>query len=126
MSAKKDDYSLNAEGQIGDKSCLIAIDTGASVTIAMPDFSAELPKRELIRPYVLHMAAGDTIPVMKEALVELAVGWCPLMTWVFFTKITDEIFLGLDVLCTHNASMDLWHDMLQLGDEEVPLWCPGA
>jgi hypothetical protein len=38
---------------------------------------------------------------------------------VFVTKITDEIILGLDDLCAHDASMDL-RRVLQLG-EEVPL-----
>jgi hypothetical protein len=34
------------------------------------------------------MACRETVSIMKEALVELMLGWCPLMTWVFVTKIT--------------------------------------
>jgi hypothetical protein len=45
---------------------------------------------------------------------------------VFFTRITNEFILGLDVLCAHNVSVDLGHHVLQLGNEEVPLWLPGV
>jgi hypothetical protein len=47
------------------------------------------------------------IPILNEAFVEFTPGWRPLMTWVFVAIITDEFFLGLDVLHTHDASMDL-------------------
>jgi hypothetical protein len=53
------------------------------------------------------MASGKTIPILTEAFVELTLGWRPMMTWVFGAIVTDEFFLGLDVLHTHNASVDL-------------------
>jgi hypothetical protein len=43
----------------------------------------------------------------------------PLATWVFIISITDEFILGLYVLHIHDASMDLVHHRLQMGDEEV-------
>jgi hypothetical protein len=79
----------------------VIIDTGASVTIVRLDITAAPPERELTWPYVSQMVPG------KEGLVELTLGQCPLTTWVFVTKITDEIILGLDDLCAHNASMIL-------------------
>jgi hypothetical protein len=36
------------------------------------------------------------------------------------------IFCTLYVMHTHNASMDLRRHMLHLGNEEVPLQCPGV
>jgi hypothetical protein len=48
------------------------------------------------------------------------------MTWVFVAEIADEFILGLDVLHDHNMSVDLGHDILQLGDEEVGVWHRGA
>lgn len=37
--------SLHAEGRIGDKSCLVTIYTGASMTNARPDITAGLSKQ---------------------------------------------------------------------------------
>jgi hypothetical protein len=44
------------------------------VTIARPDIAAGQPERKPSRSYVLHMSPGETIPVVKEALVELTLG----------------------------------------------------
>jgi hypothetical protein len=80
-SQGKDNDSLNAEGWIGGKSCLVIIGTGAPITIARLDITAGLPKRELTRSYILQMASVETHPVLKEALVELLLGrGCPLAT----------------------------------------------
>jgi hypothetical protein len=69
------------------------------------------------------MVSGETIPILKERWVKLSLG---LMTWVYVSEITIKFILGLDVLCTHEASMDLGSCVLWLGDEEVPLWLPGV
>jgi hypothetical protein len=47
------------------------------------------------------------------------------MTWVHVTKIIDKFILGLDVLSTHGASLDLGHHVLGLDEEEVLLSCHG-
>jgi hypothetical protein len=71
------------------------------------------------------MASGDTIPVLKEALVELTLGRDALRIWVFVAEITDEfILLGLDVLRAYDASVDLGHNVLRLGLVKVSLWSP--
>jgi hypothetical protein len=75
--------SLIADGWIQERPCRVTIDTGASVTITRPDIFAGLPER--------------TIPVMREAQVELNLGRRPLRIWVFVADITDELILGLDV-----------------------------
>jgi hypothetical protein len=72
--ARKGNDSLTAEGQIGDKSRLLTTEE-ASVAINRPDITAGLPER--------------------EALVEQTLGWHPVTTWVFITKITNEFILGL-------------------------------
>jgi hypothetical protein len=47
VSEKYGHESLYAEGPIGDKPCLVTINTGASVTITKLDITAGLPERDL-------------------------------------------------------------------------------
>jgi hypothetical protein len=85
----------------------VTIDTGVSMTIARPDVTAELPKRDPPMQCALQMASEETLPILKEALVKLTLGQCPLTTWVFVANITDEFVLGLDVMHAHDPSVDL-------------------
>jgi hypothetical protein len=71
MLAKRNDDSLYVKGRIGDRPCLMTIDTGASITIARPDITAGLPETKPSWLYVLQMVSGKTLPVLKEVLVEL-------------------------------------------------------
>jgi hypothetical protein len=84
------------------------------------------PERKPSRAYVLQTASGETIPVLKEALVLLTLGRRALTIWVFVPEVTDEFILGLDVLRAYNTSVDLGHHLLRLGREEVTLWRPGT
>ena len=84
------------------------------------------PERKPSRAYVLQTASGETIPVLKEALVELTLGRQALRTWVFVAEVTDEFILGLDVLRAYDASVDIGRHLLRLGQEEVTLWRPGT
>jgi hypothetical protein len=120
------DDSLIAEGWIQGRPCRVTIDTGASVTIARPDIAAGQPWRKPSRPYVLQLASGETIPVVKDAQVELTLGRRALKIWVFVAEITDEFILGLDVLRAYDASVDLGRHVLRLGREEVTLWSTGT
>jgi hypothetical protein len=45
--------------------------------------------------------------------------------WLFLASISDEFILGLNILRAYISSMDLGHIVLQLDDEEVPLWSSG-
>jgi hypothetical protein len=74
MSIKRSDDSLNAEGWILDKYCLVTNDTRASMMIVRPNITRALPKGELTQPYILKMASGETLPALKEALVKLTLG----------------------------------------------------
>jgi sulfur transfer complex TusBCD TusB component (DsrH family) len=93
VSEKHGRDSQNAKGQTGDKLCLVTIDTGLSVTMARPDITAGLTKSDLIMPYILQIASGDILPILKEALVKLTLGHHPQMTWVFVNNITYEFIL---------------------------------
>jgi predicted aspartyl protease len=104
----------------------VIIDTGASMTIARPDIVAGLPERKPNLPYVLQTASGETIPVMREARVELTLGRRPLRIWVLVADITDELILGLDVLRACDASVEVGRHVLRMGREEVSLWNPRA
>jgi hypothetical protein len=78
--------SLKVEGQIGDKSCLVTVDTRASVTIARPDIRAGLPQKDPPMKCILQMASGETLPILKEVLVTLTLWWRPLTTWCLLLK----------------------------------------
>jgi hypothetical protein len=124
--AKRSNNMLFAQSSIGDKPWLLTINTGVSVMIARPDIMVGLPQIDLSMLYVLQMASGEILLILKEALVKLTLRGRPLAAWAFVANITDKFILGLDVLCTHDASLDLRYQALRLGDEEVPLWCLGA
>jgi hypothetical protein len=102
--------NLHFEGRKTDKSYLVAADTGASVTIARPDITAELPERDLTTPQVLQMASAH----LKEALAQLILPLRALTTWLIVASITDEFILGLDVMRAHNASVDFGRRVLQV------------
>jgi uncharacterized protein (DUF1684 family) len=85
----------------------VTIDTGASVTIAWPNIVTGHFERKPNRAYILQKASGETIPVLKEAVVELTLGRETLRIWVFVAEITDEFILGLDVLQAYDASVDV-------------------
>ena len=91
----------------------MTIDAGASVTIARPDIVAGRPERKPSRAYVLQTASGETLPVLREALVELTLGQRALRIWVFVAEVTDEFILGLDVLRAYDASVDLGRHLLR-------------
>jgi hypothetical protein len=91
------------------------MDTSASVTIARPDIVAGQPDGKPSRAYILQTASGDTITVLKEALIELSLGQRALRFWVFITEITDEFILGIDVLWAYDVSVDLGRHLLHLG-----------
>lgn len=80
--------------------------------ITKPDIAALLHKRELTKPYFLKMAAGKTLPIFKVTLVEMTIGRRPPRSWIFVAEISYDFILKLDVLCCHNACMDLGHGML--------------
>jgi hypothetical protein len=44
--------SVNAEGRMGNKSCLAIIDSRTSLTIAHPDITARLTERDVNTPYI--------------------------------------------------------------------------
>jgi hypothetical protein len=77
MSTKSSDSGLNAMGHIGDKLHLMSIDTGASVTITRPDISAGLPEKEIVWLYIMQMLSGETLPILKQVLMELSLGQHP-------------------------------------------------
>jgi hypothetical protein len=109
--------SLIADGWVQENPCRVTIDTGASATVARPDVVAGLPERELSQPYVLR----ETIPVFKEAHVELTMGRRTLRSWVFVADIKDDFVLGLDILRAYDASVDVGRRVLRLGQDEVPV-----
>jgi hypothetical protein len=87
--AKWAEDSLIADGWLQERPCRVTIDTGASVTIARPDIVVGLPEGKPNLSFVLRTASGETIPVMREAHVEVTLGRGPLRIWVLVADITD-------------------------------------
>jgi hypothetical protein len=71
MSEKHDHDSVNAKVWMADKLCLVTIATEASVMLAIPVIATGLPERDLTTPYVLQMASGEILLILKKALVKL-------------------------------------------------------
>jgi len=103
-----------AEGWIQGKPCRVTIDTGASVTFARPDMVGQ-PERKPSKAYVLQMTFGETIPVLKMALVKLTLERRALRIWVFVAEVTKENIVGLDVLRSYDA---IWR-----GKSPMPQTC---
>jgi hypothetical protein len=120
--AKWTQDSLIADGWIQERPCRVTIDTRASVSIARPNIVAGLPERKPNLLYVLRTTSGETIPVMREAHVELTLGRRSLRISVLVAHITDELILLLDVLRDCNASVEVGRRVLGIGQEEVSLW----
>lgn len=61
----------------------MTINTRASMTIAMSGITVGVPKRKPSWLYLLQMALRqETLPVLKEVLVELILGQCLLLVWI--------------------------------------------
>jgi predicted aspartyl protease len=117
-------YHLSVDGRIGQKPCLVTVDTGSTMTIVRPDTAEGLPERERTPNIALLSASGQKIPILKEALVMLTMGKCRVRTWAIVANITEELILGLDVLYGYGVVVDLRRHVLLLGDQEVPLRHP--
>jgi hypothetical protein len=72
------------------------------------------------------MVSGEALPILKEVSLTLTLRWLPPKIWVFVADITNELILGLDILRACNASLDIGRQTLQLAEEEISLWSPGA
>jgi hypothetical protein len=99
----------------------VTIDAGVFVTLARRDIVVGLPGRRPGRQCVVQVGSGRTIPVVKEALVELTLGQRALKIWVFVADVTDEFILGLDILRAYDASVDVGRHVLRMGQEKVPV-----
>jgi hypothetical protein len=75
------------------------------MTIARPDITTKLPKRNLSQLYTRQRVSGETFPIMKEAQLQLTLG-------TIITEIKDESIQALNVLHAYNASVGLGCHML--------------
>jgi hypothetical protein len=81
--------------------------------------------RKAAKP-TLHVADGiwGSPAHLEGVFLTLTLGQHPLKIWVFIASVTNEFILGLDILRSYDASMDLGHQMFHLAEEEVLLWSP--
>jgi hypothetical protein len=95
------------EDWVGDKPYLVIVDTGTFATAAKPDIAARWPERQPHQRYTLQIVHGKALPTLKEAFLTMTLGRRPLKIWVLVANITNEFILGLDILRTYDASVDL-------------------
>jgi hypothetical protein len=62
--------------------------------------------------YLLQMASGKTPSILMKAFIELTLVRSPLTTEILFVGITSDFILGLDVMHSHDASVDLRRHIL--------------
>jgi hypothetical protein len=74
-------------------------------------FGTDYPYRERGAGRV---GSGRTIPVVREALVEVTLGPRALKIW-------DEFILGLDILGAYHKTVDVGRQVLRLGKDELPV-----
>jgi hypothetical protein len=123
---EKADPSLVTQGWVGDKPCLVTVHTRAYVTVARPDIAARWPKRQPNPSFTLQTVSQVALPILKEVFLTLNLGRRPLKIWVSVAGITNELTLGLDILCAYDVSVDIGRPTLHLAEEEVLLWSPGV
>jgi hypothetical protein len=58
----------------------------------------------------MQMVPGETLPILKKALLQLILGQHPLKIWVFTAEITDEFILGL-MSCASMMHLWIWGAM---------------
>jgi hypothetical protein len=97
--------SLVIKGWVGDKPCLVTIDTGAYATAARPDTAVGWPEKQPDQRHTLHTLSGEPIPILKEVFLTLDLVHRPLKMLVFVATITNNFFLGLDI---QRHMMHLW------------------
>jgi hypothetical protein len=102
------------------------VDAGAYVTVARLDIATGWSERQPNPGFMLQTVSGESLPILKEVLLTLILGRRPLRMRVFITNITNEFILGLDILCTYDASVDLGRQTPHLAEEELSLWNQGA
>jgi predicted aspartyl protease len=112
---------LTVDGRIGDKPCLVIVDTGATSTIVRPDIAVGLPARNLARATSLQSISGQLTPVLKQVLVRLTLHNCRITTWALVANITEEFLLGLDVMWDLGVALDLGRQVLRIAGQDVPL-----
>jgi hypothetical protein len=101
------DPSLVTQGWVGDKPCLVTVDTGAYITVVRPDLAAGWTERQLNLRFKLQTVSGEALPVLREVFLSLTLGRRQLKIWVFVANITKEFILGLDILRAYDASVDI-------------------
>lgn len=81
--------SLHAERRIKDKTHLVTVDTGVSMTFASLDNAAELLETDLLTSH------------QERIFCNTDCGRCSLTFWVHVTNVTDEFILALNCPMMH-------------------------
>jgi hypothetical protein len=75
---EKADPSLVTQGWVGDKPCLVTLDTGEYGTVARADIAAGWPEMQPSPSFTLQTVSGEALPILKEAFPTLTPGTAPI------------------------------------------------
>ena len=114
---------LNIDGVI----CPMVVDTGANVTVVLPDeLSGSTLSRLQGTMRVLKTATGDTENVAGKLWLGIKIGGTEFSHETLVADISDKFILDLDFLMVHGCTVDAGAGSLHIGVEEVPLHKPSA
>lgn len=75
----------------------MTVDTRPSVTVSRQDFTTGWPEKKLNQSCMLKMVSGETLPTLKESVVEVNLGQSTIHICMLVTEIMDEFILGVDI-----------------------------
>ena len=118
--------------KIGNVEVKAVVDTGANCTVISPVlFEKMKPKPPLVAERKLQSAAkNQTFDAKKVGPISVTLGTESMTTNVWVAPIHDEVLLGVDILKTLRAKVDLGTGTLEVGGETLILgvkrvWDPG-
>jgi hypothetical protein len=92
------------------------------MSVARPNIATGWPERQPNQSYILQTVSAKALPILKEVLLTLALGRCPLKIWVF---VASEFILGW-TYCEHLWTFGTERCVLQRKKEKVSIWSPRA
>jgi hypothetical protein len=79
---------------VGEKPCLMTVDTLAYVTVARPDIAAGWPERHPNQRFTLHTVSGETLSVLNGNVPDSDLGAGPIQNFGFRRKYHIRVRLG--------------------------------
>ena len=119
----KADSSLKVLCHIDKVAVQAVVDTAADVTIISERLFDRLQNKPNVVKHVKMRAAGENQIILAKQIgpVSLSLGNMSLSRLLYVAPINDEMLLGIDILRSLNAIINMGQKTLNCGEETVPL-----